>query len=100
MENIEDENQQVSSGSEAADRSSDRIVQKKPVLSAEADQMHDSAEEAIQRSMKPLESRTAIPATDTKHVNIDPASESNSNKESKKNDGGFVDVTNDAGEIE
>ena len=60
----------------------------------------EASEEAVKRSMKPLESRTAIPGNnERKEANPESAETKRDDKEDEIGEG-FIDITNDAGEIE
>ena len=61
----------------------------------------DASEEAVQRSMKPLESRTALPGNNERRKGY-PESAQQVNRDDKEDETGegFIDITNDAGEIE
>ena len=97
MKDIEDKNKNLPNDSEdSATGDHDSVNESKPPTTDLRD-VNDLKEEALQQSMKPLESRTAIHSADTSHVDI----ESNTESDGKKaNEDGFVNITNDAGEIE
>jgi hypothetical protein len=59
-----------------------------------------ASEEALKRSMAPLESRTAIRDKDEREeVNVENPQQEQTKKEEQPGEG-FIDLTNDAGEIE
>ncbi|MEO6722586.1 MAG: hypothetical protein ABIN67_19605 [Ferruginibacter sp.] len=64
---------------------------------AQADDDIEANRQELKRAMEPLESRTANPDTDDQ---LNTASTKSSANENKKGDDSFVNITNDAGEIE
>ena len=60
----------------------------------------ETSEEALKRSMAPLESRTAIRGdNEREEVNIENPQQEQTKKKEEPGEG-FIDLTNDAGEIE
>ena len=60
----------------------------------------ETSEEALKRSMAPLESRTAIRGdNEREEVNIENPQQEQTKKKEDPGEG-FIDLTNDAGEIE
>jgi hypothetical protein len=97
MKDIEDKNKNLPNDSEDSATGDHNSVNESKPSTTDLRDVNDLKEEALQQSMKPLESRTAIPSKDTAHVDIesDPADRGN-----KTNGDGFINITNDAGEIE